>query len=87
MISRNSISKRNLPCGCSLSWDEQDAMMALCIKHSIDYVAWRKKNEEKKKTWMQRYDIDGDDNEFVKLVTSNFKEIRSYDVGVLLEMQ
>lgn len=36
---------------------------------------------------MEHYDADSDDNEFVKLITSHFKEIMSYDAGVLLEMQ
>lgn len=86
MINGNSVGKRNLPCGCSLSWDGQDAIMALCIRHSIEYVIWRKKNEEKTNTWKEQYAA-YDDNEFVKMVTSNLKEIKTYDSDVLLDMQ
>lgn len=35
------VSRRILPCGCSLSWDADEAVVALCLRHSVEYLAWK----------------------------------------------
>ena len=82
-----SINKRYLQCGCCLTWDEEDAVIALCIQHSIEYDYWRTNRTEIGNGWNQLQSRD-DDNEFVKMITARQKKrLKSFDREVLLEMQ
>jgi hypothetical protein len=83
-----TLSKRNLPCGCCLSWDGEDAVIALCIRHSIEYNLWKRNMTEIKNGWDEQYSC-YDDNEFVKriIIASQKKHLKSLDKEVLLEMQ
>jgi hypothetical protein len=61
--------KRTLPCDCILRWDEEQILIAFCILHSIDYIAWKGKDEEfiKRVTNAQREIGDVDENVLVKM--------------------
>ncbi len=91
------INKRNLSCGCYLSWNGEDAVFALCIKHSIEYKTWKAIKKEIIEGQRQNgyesliYEHDDDDDyidEFVKMVTVRQKtELKSFDSELLVEMQ
>ena len=50
-----------LPCGCNMTWNDDDAVMALCIKHSVEYDMSEGQ----------------DPDEFFKQVTMNQPEIKA----------
>ena len=83
-----TLNKRYLPCGCCLSWDEEDAIIALCVRHSIEYNLWKRNMAEIKNGWHEQYSSD-DDNDFVKriIIARQKKRLNSFDKEVLLEMQ
>jgi hypothetical protein len=87
-LEEMTLNKRNLPCGCCLSWDEEDAIIALCIRHSIEYNLWKKSKTEIKSGWDEQYSSE-DDNEFFKMIiiASQKKRLKSFDKEVLLGMQ
>jgi hypothetical protein len=31
---------RNLPCGCTMQWDEEGTTVMFCSRHTLDYFDW-----------------------------------------------
>src|SRR5690242_11723 len=101
MIAKIDISKRVFPCGCFLSWDKEDAVIALCIEHSIEYKTWKECKRDNIKSYHEYSQRNGNDNDdedddngynediddFVKMITTRQKtELKRFDSNVLLEM-
>jgi hypothetical protein len=83
-----TLSKRDLLCACCLSCDNEDAVIALCIRYSIEYDLSKKNKTEIKGGWDEQYGSEYN-NEFVKriIIASQKKHLKSLDKEVLLEMQ
>lgn len=31
---------RNLPCGCTMQWDDDGTTVVFCSRHTVDYFDW-----------------------------------------------
>jgi hypothetical protein len=31
---------KNLPCGCTIQWDEEGTTLVFCNRHTLDYFDW-----------------------------------------------
>ena len=83
-----NINKRYLPCGCCLRWDEEDADIALCIQHSMEYDYWKRGSSEINNVWDGSDSSSHDDNEFVKMIIARQRKyLKLFDREVLLKMQ